>query len=218
MRDLSGKKNPRYRTGLSGTNGLYNSWQNMKQRCLNPNHPKYERYGGRGICICPEWLNIMGFNEWAEKSGYQPGLTIDRKDNDGDYCPVNCEWITPHANSRKKQTTKLTFDQAAEIRKRLESGENPYTLAEEYGVVHGTIWFIQKRFTHVPDGECAERIRSSRQYKLPNSSQFRGVTRSNHKWQAQITIDGENHYLGRFETELDAHEAYLAARKRLVVS
>jgi hypothetical protein len=159
MAKLVGKLNPRYKSGLAGKPGIYTSWQNMKQRCLNPSHPKYHRYGGRGIQICPEWLNIEGFVAWAESSGFRQGLTIDRKDNDGNYCPDNCQWITPHSNSRKKRTTKLTFDQAAEIRRRLAAGESAYDLAAEYGVVHGTIWFIERRFTHVPDGECTAAIK-----------------------------------------------------------
>lgn len=159
--DVSGKKNPNYRHGHShNRNGYYNSWQNMKSRCLRPSHPKYHRYGGRGIKICEEWLSIEGFAKWALESGWEHGLSIDRIDNDGDYCPENCRWITAHANSRKKSTTKITFDQAQEIRRRLDAGEDCAALAEEYGVVHGTIWFIEKRFTHVPDGECAAAIKS----------------------------------------------------------
>jgi hypothetical protein len=150
----NGKDNPRYKTGLAGTLGIYSSWQNMKQRCLNPNHPKYHRYGGRGITICPEWLDIEGFADWAITSGFHEDMTIDRKDNDGNYCPENCIWITGNANARKKRTTKLTLQQAEEIRSRLQSGEKVRALAREFGVVHGTILFIKNRFTHVPDGEC----------------------------------------------------------------
>ena len=136
MAKLVGDKNPRYKTGLAGSRGLYCSWQNMKQRCLNPNHPKYTRYGGRGIEICPEWIDIKGFRDWAFTSGYQPGLTIDRVDNDKGYSPDNCRWVPVSTNSRKKSTTKLTLEQAGEIRERLDLGENEYELAKEYGVVH----------------------------------------------------------------------------------
>ena len=160
-----GDKNPNYKTGLRARgvdkelHGLYNTWQNMKSRCLNVNNPKYKRYGGRGITICPEWVNIQGFKNWAEKSGYRSGLCIDRIDNDGNYCPENCRWVSVAENSRQKSTTKLTMEQATRIRERLENGESEFALAKEYGVVHGTIWFIAKIFTHVADGECTKKIK-----------------------------------------------------------
>lgn len=164
VRDYSnfyGKGNPNYNTGLACVGkrkSLYNSWCNMKQRCLNPNHPKYGRYGGRGVKICEEWLSIKNFMKWAIDSGWKDGLSIDRIDNNGDYIPSNCRFISISENSRKKRTTKISFEDAKIIRERIELGENPYKLAEEYGVVHGTIWFIQHKFTHVKDGECTKAI------------------------------------------------------------
>lgn len=155
-----GKDNGRYNSGLSGTNGLYNSWQGMKQRSLNPHHPKYHRYGGRGVKVCSDWIEITGFIKWALANGYETGKTIDRIDNDGDYCPENCQWITASENSRKKRTTKIDYDEAQKIRTRLNSGESAVDLAKEYGVVHGTIWFIQNGFTHVPAGECTRALKN----------------------------------------------------------
>lgn len=162
--DISGKKNNNYKTGYAiRKNGkrlsFYNTWQNMKARCLNPKNPKYKNYGGRGIKICNEWLNIKGFSEWALNNNWQDGYSLDRIDNDGDYCPENCKWIPISENSRKKRTTKLSFEQAKEIRKRVLSGEKEKDLAKEYNVVHGTIWFIVNNFTHVPNGECVKKIK-----------------------------------------------------------
>jgi len=162
MAKLIGELNGRYKTGLAGTRGIYTSWQGMKQRCLNPNHPKYHRYGGRGIDIHPDWLDIEGFKKWAESSGFKEGMTIDRVDNDGGYNPDNCHWISKEQNSRKKSTTKITLLQAGEIRTKLDAGESRNDLAKEYGVKTGTIWFIQNNITHVPDGECARKIKAKR--------------------------------------------------------
>lgn len=160
--DTSGAKNPNYKNGYATAGqkqGFYNSWQNMKGRCLRQSHPKYKRYGGRGITICNDWLEIDGFAEWALKNGWKEGLSLDRVDNNGNYCPENCVWISMSENSRKKRTTKISFDDAKIIRERASNGESEYDLAKEYGVVHGTIWFIVKNFTHVPEGECTKKLK-----------------------------------------------------------
>lgn len=152
--DFSGAKNPNYRHGFGRVKNrpsFYNSWQNMKARCLRPSHPKYHRYGGRGIDICSEWLTIEGFSSWALNNGWREGLTIDRIDNNRNYEPKNCRWVSLSANSRKKSTTKITLQDAENIRKRALKGECEYELAKEYGVVHGTVWFIVNNFTHMPD-------------------------------------------------------------------
>jgi len=80
---------------------LYNTWRSMKTRCFNPKCAEYKNYGGRGISVHNEWLSFKPFEEWALKNGYQKGLTIDRIDNDGNYRPENCQFITRAENARK---------------------------------------------------------------------------------------------------------------------
>lgn len=75
----------------------------MKNRCVNPNRHNYHRYGGRGIKVCDKWLNnIESFVEWSVKNGYKKGLQLDRIDNDGDYTPENCRWVTPKDNANNR--------------------------------------------------------------------------------------------------------------------
>ena len=97
--------NPRH--GLYPANvSLYNIWQTMIGRCENPKRPKYKDYGGRGIKVCKEWHTAKNFILWALNNGYKPGLQIDRIDNNGDYCPENCRFVTPKENSRNRRNTK----------------------------------------------------------------------------------------------------------------
>lgn len=80
---------------------LYRIWEAMKGRCRNPKAQKYEYYGKRGVTVCDEWLEYIPFKKWALSHGYQDNLTIDRINNNGNYTPKNCQWITKSENARK---------------------------------------------------------------------------------------------------------------------
>lgn len=95
------------RHGMSNTR-LHKIWKNMKQRCLNTENPHFADYGGRGITVCEEWKDdFQAFYQWATANGYKDGLTIERKNNDGDYCPQNCVWTTIDKQQRNKRNVRL---------------------------------------------------------------------------------------------------------------
>ena len=80
---------------------LYGVWRNMINRCQNPSTDRYRSYGGKGIIVCPEWQKARAFVSWALAHGYEPDLTIDRIDPDGNYEPANCRWILSAENTRR---------------------------------------------------------------------------------------------------------------------
>ena len=91
--------------GLNGTR-IYNIWGGIKDRTLKPKNKHYHYYGGRGIKICEAWLDVRIFYDWAMSNGYSDELTIDRIDNDGDYCPENCRWTTKLIQQRNRGVNK----------------------------------------------------------------------------------------------------------------
>src|SRR4030065_395039 len=125
---------------------LYRTWNGMKKRILNSKSHNFKYYGGRGITICNEWLEFIPFRNWALSNGYSEGLTINRKINDGNYEPLNCEWITSaenNRNKRNKRNNKYTLEIIKEIRALWNTGN--YTqkeLAEKYNTTNKYIYKI----------------------------------------------------------------------------
>ena len=92
---------------------LYGVWCSMRNRCLNPGNDRFDSYGGRGITISSEWDDYAAFRAWAIKNGYRKGLTLDRRDNDGNYEPANCRWVTKPEQLRNKRNTLRFRGEAA---------------------------------------------------------------------------------------------------------
>lgn len=81
---------------------IYKIWSLMKSRCYSPHNNRYYRYGARGIKVCDEWHIFENFYDWAIHNGYEEGLSIERRDNDGDYEPSNCCWIKRSEQGKNK--------------------------------------------------------------------------------------------------------------------
>lgn len=96
---------------------LYDVHQAMKQRCLNKNCYCYNRYGGRGITVCYDWLDYKKFKEWAISHGYQENLDLDRIDNNGNYEPNNCRFIEHKKNCNNRENSFFTIEQLEIIEK-----------------------------------------------------------------------------------------------------
>ena len=102
---------------------LKSIFKGIKDRCLKEWDDGYERYGGRGISICKEWLQSSSkFYDWALSNGYADNLSIDRIDPNGDYTPENCRWVDAktQGNNRtnniiiERDGIKLTLSQWCE--------------------------------------------------------------------------------------------------------
>lgn len=117
----------------------YRSWQAMKQRCLNPNHPYFKYYGGKGIKICSSWMNFINF---FNDMGRRPSLkfTLDRKDSDKGYYLENCQWSDKNTQSRGRKYCRLDMNRANEIKLLYSTGRfSLEELAECYEVSYITI-------------------------------------------------------------------------------
>jgi hypothetical protein len=120
--NLSTRKKTHGHTLNKTASPTYSSWSNMVKRCNNKNASNYERYGGRGIKVCDEWLF---FENFLLHMGERPSIKheLDRRDNDGNYEPSNCRWVTASENSRNRRSCrfvdtlrgKMTITEAANI-------------------------------------------------------------------------------------------------------
>lgn len=127
--------------GMSNSS-IYCCWRNMLQRCENPNHVGYKNYGGRGIKVCERWHTFENFLKDMEEC--PKGLTIERKNNDGNYNSKNCIWATPkkQANNRRPISHGLTKQKCFFARHKLgffRISNSLRAFAKEFGLNHENI-------------------------------------------------------------------------------
>lgn len=127
---------------------LYQTWANMKNRCYNTKTPDYPNWGGRGIKVCDRWLSSQNFIADL-KDSYEKGLTLDRKDVNGDYTPENCRWVNRQVQNNNRRDNNL-----------IEYNGKSQTLsvwARELGIKRSTLsmryykynWDINRLFSQV---------------------------------------------------------------------
>ena len=96
------------KTGRNSVSG-YVGWKGLFMRCYNPKHPAYQRYGGRGITVHPDWTGVGGFERFIAHIGPKPtpNHSIDRIDNNGNYDPGNVRWATRKEQGRNSRHNRL---------------------------------------------------------------------------------------------------------------
>lgn len=123
--------------GMYGTK-LYKTWNNMISRCYCKSFRNFKNYGGRGITVCDEWhKSFVAFMNWAMANGYRDDLTLDRIDNEGNYEPSNCRWITNEAQQLNKRTNRfITFNGETRTIKEWSviTGIHPRTISARLGL------------------------------------------------------------------------------------
>lgn len=127
----------------SSDSPLYVIWFDMKRRCYDEKDPAYKNYGQRGISVCDEWLDsFVCFKEWANDNGYRIRLTLDRIDNNGNYCPENCRWATAKEQSNNRRNNiNVTFNGQTKTLKQW---------SESIGLSYDALWARWKAGWDIP--------------------------------------------------------------------
>jgi len=138
------RKGGNWRHGMRYTR-QYNTWNHMMFRCYHPKDSRYGSYGGRGITVCKQWHNFIGF--WEDmKKGYFPEGTLERINVNGNYCKENCKWATwKEQQTNKRNTLKIQYQGKEVVLKEVCSKLSiPYDRIYQRIYIYG--WTIEDAF------------------------------------------------------------------------
>ena len=160
---------------------LYGVWLGMKNRTRNSNHKDYKYCGAKGITICEEWdKSYESFKAWALNNGYRDDLTIDRIDDNGNYCPENCRWADAYTQANNKSNNHLiTYNGKT---------QNMTQWARELGVSRGLIKDRLKSGWSVEDALTKEK-REPGESILNRFLTYNGKTMTASRWADELGIN-----------------------------
>jgi hypothetical protein len=131
---------------------LYNVWNAMRARCENPNVEAYVNYGGRGIVVCDRWKEFANFHK--DMGEPKPGQTLERVDNNGPYCPENCEWVSRSVQGRNKRSNLIIT---------IDGESHPLVYwAEKFGIRYATAHQRITKYGWPPDIAVSAPLTKSR--------------------------------------------------------
>jgi hypothetical protein len=139
----TGRMNKKH--GLSGTPEYY-AWHLMMDRCYNPDNENYHHYGGRGIGVCERWRVLESF---IQDVGRRPSsqLSLDRKDNNGNYGPDNFRWATRTEQARNTRRNVMNAELAADLKWTKARGGDVTAWCRRHGIKNGTAFAVTRGIT-----------------------------------------------------------------------
>jgi len=170
---------------------LYYTWADMIDRCENKKNGAYNDYGGREICVCEEWHNAEIFIKWANENGYRKGLQIDRINNNGNYEPSNCRWVTRVVNANNKRSNIF-----------IEHNGERRTIAEWARYFDVNYKYLDEKINK--GLTLDEAVEKYRKYK---SKTVKGLLERNGRYSVKITVNKRVYCIGTYGSFEEAKEA-----------